>query len=60
VFFSYAIVTNTIATLYLAVSQLEDGLEKKLKGAGVETKPYEQFWGDLEDVGSNLTEEDKV
>lgn len=46
VFFSYAIITATSATLYVEKSRFEPNVMAHLEESGVEVKPYDSFFAD--------------
>lgn len=53
VFFSYASVTPTGATLFVDESKLPDDVKQHL-GSTVKVKPYESIFGELEALGQSL------
>ncbi|KAF1985912.1 putative Xaa-Pro aminopeptidase P [Aulographum hederae CBS 113979] len=54
VFFSYAVVTPTTATLYVDDEKLPPEVAMHL-GDAVEIKPYDAIFGDIEALGKDLT-----
>lgn len=50
VFFSYAAVTPTTATLYVDASKLDDVCSAQLSEADVKVKPYENFLTEAQDI----------
>ena len=55
VFFSYALITPSSATLYVDESKFEDGVKDHL-GPGVHIRPYAAIFEDLTTLGKELTE----
>lgn len=53
VFFAYALVTHTSATLFVDSAQIDDVVRKHL-GADVSIQPYDAFFNHLQELGSQL------
>lgn len=49
VFFSYAVITPTIATLYINKQQLEDSVFSYLDANGISVKEYDSFFTDIKE-----------
>jgi Xaa-Pro aminopeptidase len=54
VFFSYATITPTAATLYVSSSKLGSEAAAYLAENGVEVRPYESIFGDAQALGQSL------
>jgi Xaa-Pro aminopeptidase len=54
VFFSYATVTSTTATLYINSSKLSIDAKKYLMDNGISLRPYERIFEDTEKLGQSL------
>ncbi len=54
VFFSYATVTSTTATLYINSSKLSLDAKKYLTDNGISLRPYERIFEDTEKLGQSL------
>jgi Xaa-Pro aminopeptidase len=54
VFFSYAIVTPEVATLYVDESKLDDACRSHLKSNKVEVKPYGDIFGDCQKLHADV------
>ncbi|RAL67765.1 hypothetical protein DID88_008495 [Monilinia fructigena] len=58
VFFSYAVVTPQLATLYVDSSKLSDECTTHLKDNGVSIRDYSEIFGELEVLSKSLDSED--
>lgn len=56
VFFSYAVVTPEVATLYVDQSKLDKSCLAHLSDSGVQVKPYTDFFSDAKQLRDNVTE----
>jgi Xaa-Pro aminopeptidase len=54
VFFSYATVTSTTATLYINSSKLSTDAKKYLTDNGISLRPYDKIFEDTEKLGQSL------
>ena len=55
VFFSYAVITPTSATLYIDDTKFESDDVKSHLGSSIHVRPYTAIFGDVKDLGKELT-----
>ncbi|RCI13955.1 hypothetical protein L249_8101 [Ophiocordyceps polyrhachis-furcata BCC 54312] len=60
VFFSYAVVTPHVATLYVDESRLSEIAKSHLASNDVQLKPYETFLSDAREICSEMLENEKT
>lgn len=58
-FFSYAVVTKSACTLYVNSARMNKEAIEQVKSAGVEIKPYDEFYPSLQSLSKDAEEENK-